>query len=269
MNNIIETFSSIPAHIAYNRGINQEKRLGYKLVLNSLSSNWINGAMIADMTRTWRNYGLKVSGTNYFTIGNINNNFSSRFDKDSPYYQAWLGGYLVKLDSIEEWPIQKHYKLALADQKSWLKTYNDPKPYAEVDFSTEKYLGSIDISGYKGKLYQGCIWSHTDVGKRIDSWVYRQFMNGFAYVYNKCTLATQLTGDNLTPVWTPNSSLESFQKVLLEGYVAIVDISPLHKAVLYGNGCHFKDKQGKEFNTFKNISDELLHLIKQVSIVTV
>ncbi len=266
MNNPITTVTAL---MAYNSGIRREKKIGYRINLNGLTDNWINGAMLADMTRVWHGYGLKVSGNNYFTIGGISNSKSSRFDHTSPYYQAWLGGYMAKLDDPKSWELEDHFKLALADQKGWLKTYYDPNPYAEVDFSSVKSLGKITISGYQGELFQGCIWSHTDVGERSENWFHNQFMNGFAYVYNKCSLVPSLKGEHLAPNWSPTSTLESFQKILLEGYVAIVNVSPIHKAVLYGNGCHFKDKNGTKVNTYKSIKNELIDLMQQTSIVTV
>lgn len=266
---MFKLLTTIPAYTAYKRSLFREKQVGYKIELNDLTNGWVNGAMVADMTRTWQTYGLDAIGNNYFTIGHIDSGISSRFDHESPYYQAWLGGYMVRFPTTREWDLREHYKLALADQKSWLQTYNDPSPYAEVDFSTEKHIGEIEISGFKGNLYQGCIWSNTDVGARNAGYWHRQLMNGFAYIYNKCSLATQLQAENLTPIWTPASKIESFQKILLEGYVAILNVSPIHKAVLYGNGCHFTDKSGKKYNTYKSIGDEILDLMQRVSIVSV
>ena len=266
---MINKIGALPAHLAYKSSVRNEKRLGYKIELNCSNNGWVNGAMLANMTRTWQNYGLNVKGNGYFTIGKITNGVSSRFDHISPYYQAWFGGYMVEFEHDKAWTLEDHYKLALADQKSWLRTYCDPNPHAEVDFSTETHLGKINIEGLSGQLYTGCIESHTDVGKRNDGWMYQQFMNGFAYIYNMCKLAPQLKGENLMPTWTIESPLESFQPITLQGYVALLDVSPMHKAVLYANGCRFTDRYGKKYDTFKQIGDELLDLIKGVSIVTV
>ena len=109
-----------------------ENKIGYKLVFKNIPDIWINGLIRCDMTRTWQNFGLKISrGANYFTVGKIKNSVSSRYDFAEPQYQSWLGGYTVKLEGGQKWTLQNYLNLAVADQRSWLKRYGDPNPFCD------------------------------------------------------------------------------------------------------------------------------------------
>lgn len=75
--------------------LDEQSRIGYKLSLKAKPKGWVGAFMLADMTKTWRKAGLRCSGLNYFTLGDIKNGLSTRFQKDNRMYQAWLGGYIV------------------------------------------------------------------------------------------------------------------------------------------------------------------------------
>lgn len=224
------------------KAIRTEKQIGYTLLLHNLKPHWIPSIMTYDMTPVWQKDNLDVCGVNYFTIGAIQNGMSERFNADSPYYQAWFGGYLVKFANTKPWTIAKHYDLTVSDQKNWLRVYGDKKPYVAVDTPKSKVIGDITINGYNGKLYEGAIWSDTDVGM------------GNTYV------------PFLRKRWDESSPLKSYQKIYLYGYIAIIEISPSIKAVLYANGAIYTDTKGKKHDTFREIKSELWNLIESVEI---
>lgn len=254
---------------AYRKVKAREKQLGYRLKLKKLSSGWINGTVIFDMTPVWKKAGMDAIGVNYFTIGNIEDGFSSRFNSKSFYYQAWLGGYIVKFSKKREWSINDHFKLGEADQKNWLSLCGDTNPAADVKFESVQEEGQIKIDKFSGKLYKGIIWSHTDVGKRRKGSIFSLLMAGMAYFFNQSNPGLKLTAQNFIPRRTTDSLLESFQKVCLKGYGVIIDITATTKVVLYGNGVIFTDKNGKKYDTFKKIGPEILRLFKKVEILEV
>ena len=127
------------ANLSYNITKRFEKKLGYRVSFN-LPKGWINGLMTFDMTSVWKKYGIDAKGINYFSIGHIKNNLSTRFVPNSKYYQAWLGGYLVKFSGKRNWDIKEHFKLAKADQLNWLKLYGDPEPLAKVQHHETKLI---------------------------------------------------------------------------------------------------------------------------------
>lgn len=244
----------------------REKQLGYKLVLNNLFPHWIDGTMIYDMSSVWKKANMDAIGVNYFTIGAVKNGKSTRFDPMSPYYQSWLGGYIVRFANPQKWTVENHYKLADADQKNWLRIYGDKNQYVEIDYKNAKEVGDIKISGYSGKLYQGGIWSDTDVGAQSDNFILQILMKGFAYFMNKSNKKLSVKGENFIPKWIQNSLLDSYQKIYLEGYCAIIEIDNLTKAVLYVNGAKYTDKNEKIYDTFKEQKQELRKIISSVEI---
>ena len=263
---IIDQIIKPLANISYRKTKFREKQLGYRLKLNRLSHGWINGFVIFDMTPVWKKAGMDASGVNYFTIGNIKNSLSSRFNPSSLYYQAWLGGYIVKFSNKREWSINNHFRLGEADQNNWLSLCGDTNPAADVKFESVQEEGQIKIDKFSGKLYKGIIWSHTDVGKRRKGSIFSLLMAGMAYFFNQSNPDLKLTAQNFIPRWTTDSLLESFQKVCLKGYGVIIDITATTKVVLYGNGVIFTDKNGKKYDTFKKIGPEILRLFKKVEI---
>lgn len=227
--------------IAFLKTLKAENLIGYRLILNNLSPHWINSIMPYDMTPVWKRDGMDASGVNYFTVGAIKNGMSERFNPNSPYYQSWFGGYIVKFVNPKKWTLHDHYELAVSDQKNWLRKFGNTNPYLEIDSDRTKELGSLSISGYEGKLYEGGIWSDTDVGER-----------------NK-------TIPFFSKRWEEPSLLNSYQNIYLYGYIAIIEITPNVKAVLYANGAKYKDTKGKNHDTFLEIKSEIKQLMQSVS----
>ena len=79
---------------------------------------------------------IQAKGVNYFTFaapGNLFRSFSERSNPRSPYYQAWVGGYVTKRtdgsvpSDLPMWASQ----VTALDQRSWLSAMGDPMPVAD------------------------------------------------------------------------------------------------------------------------------------------
>ncbi|MEZ6256012.1 MAG: hypothetical protein R3B92_04555 [Patescibacteria group bacterium] len=247
----------------------KEKEIGYRINI-PIPKNWVEGVMMCDMTNTFNKHGLNVTATNYFTIGGVQDGRSTRYDPSSPYYQAWLGGYMVKFFDDAKWSIVDHGELARADQLSWLKTYQVNTPIADIDTSSVEHLETTKVGDYEADIYKGIIHSCSDVGKRGHSFMFTPLMHGLAYIFNKnLPMSCKLTKKSVIPNWNEDSPIDSFHNVTLTGYVSIVKISPFHRAVLYANGAAYTDRNGKFHDTFPNIKDELLAALKGTQIVKI
>src|SRR3989338_4280977 len=143
-----------------------ENKLGWKLRFRNIPERFVNGLVEWDLTETFNKFGLNVAeGADYWTLGHIVNGVSSRFLRATPEYQAWLGGYIVKLTSEADWTVEHHFQLAIADQDSWLHTYGDPHPFTTTEDCEFKELGSIQATTHSGILYEGECLTHSDVGE--------------------------------------------------------------------------------------------------------
>lgn len=263
---MIDIFVKPLASIAYLLTKFKEKRLGYQIVFKNLSKNWLPAKVIYEMDNVWKREGLEAVGMNYFTIGAIENGLSSRFNPHSLYYQSWLGGYVVRFSEKRNWEINDHFRLGEADQKNWLRIYGNKNPIVDIDYKHAEKLGSIEISGFKGHLYKGNIYSDTDVGREKISLFNRLQISGLAVYFNKTNKNLYLASKNFIPNWTEENLLTSYQKVQLKGYIAILNISNSIKAVLYANAARYKDRKGKEYDNFAKLDEELIRLIKAVDI---
>jgi len=248
----------------------REREMGYAISYPDLSPHWINTHMIFDMSPVWRRYGLHAKGVNYFTIGAVRKGLSTRFDANSRYYQAWLGGYIVRFPEPREWTLADHFELGVADQKNWLILYGDKEPRVAVQKSSVKPRGRITVSGRKGKLYEGNIWSDTDVGDGRPPWFLPAMLQGGTAYYNRTYPGLHLSAGNFLPVWKDdNEPLAPYQKILLKGYIGIVPLDANTTALLYANGCEFTDRNGKKADTFAKIAKELRTRMEQVRIQSV
>lgn len=215
------------------------------------------------MTKTWRRFGLDIEvGANYWTIGRVANGESSRFNPNSIEYQSWLGGYTVKLVSNANWSIEDHFKLAIADQKSWLRHYGDRKPVTNVKGWDLISLGEIQAGSYIGQLYEfGCM-THDDVGSGYRAIKLRLASLWMAASFNTSNSNLKLKGYE----FVPRRSDDVYGNLKLKGCFAIFDIAEGVKVVLYANG--FID-EGKNIDTFAVLKDDFLNTMKSCEIVTV
>jgi len=240
-----------------------EREIGYKLNFKSIPDTWISGLMRCDMTRTWQKFGLKIlRGANYFTVGKIKNGTSSRFDFTEPQYQSWLGGYTVRLRPGQEWTLQNHLNLAVADQKSWLKRYGDPNPLCKFE---EKYssLGSINLGNYSGTLYEWSCITHSDVGDGFAKTWLKISAVVMTAAFNVFNPALNLHGIDLRP----KDKGRNYETLKLSGYIATFNIEKDVKVVLYGNGIISNGEVGKD--TFEIIKNDILNAMNSCEIIKV
>ncbi len=241
-----------------------ENEIGYKLNFKKIPDIWINSLMRFDMTRLWKNFGLKIlRGANYFTFGKVKDGLSTRFNFGEPQYQSWLGGYTVKLEQGQEWNLQDHLNLAVADQESWLKRYGDPDPLCKFEEEYSKILGPIKLGNYSGALYEFSCVTHSDAG------------NGFARIWLKISAVVMAAALN---VFSPTLNLQgkslrpgdkgrNYETLKLSGYIAIFNIEKDVKVVLYGNGVVPNDEV--KINTLEIIRNDILAAMNSCEIVKV
>ncbi len=261
------TFDSILKPIlllAYFITKNKEKRLGFKLDFPTLSSSLIQGKVIYEMDDVWKKEGLDAIGTNYFTFGAIENGKSSRFDPSSPYFQTWLGGYIVKFSQKKSWQINDHFRLAKADQDNWLRIYGNNRPQVNIDSKNIEELGPMEINGFKGALYRGNIFSDSDVDKGKINLYNRIKIAGLALYFNQSNRKLNINSNHLMP--SKEHNLKSNQNIKLRGYIAILEITEAIKVVLYANAAIYKDDQDIDHDNFKLLDNELLQMIKSIEI---
>lgn len=266
---LIDGITKIPAFIYYKLVKSFEKKLGFKVELNSLESDWINGVMIYDMTHIWKKHGIDAKGLNYYTIGKVKNGLSSRFDPNSPYYQAWLGCYIVQFDKYRDWGVQEHFSLGEADQKYWLKLYGDSSPSATTSKSDFKDLGKIEINGFPGKIYEGAVWSHSDVGLGNKRFYLYLLMSACANIMNFSNKSLTLKGSSFIPKQIKDNQIESYQKIYLKGYFAILELDKKTRAVLYVNATIFENGGRVKTDYFSKIKEALKKSLLATKIIPV
>lgn len=231
-----------------------EKKIGYRLILDNIPDRYINGWVACDMTTTWKRFGLDIEkGANYFTMGKVVSGLSSRFDRKFPEYQSWLGGYTVRLSEGTPWTAEDHFKLAIADQNSWLKKwYNDPKPMTVIEGWKFTLIDTIRIGQHSGTLYEFGCTTQSDVGngrKTINMYLASIFMTA---LFNFSNPNLHLKASS----FRPKASDNPYEILKLPGYIAIFDVGKNVKVVLYGNGAIVMKKDGST-DTFIALKNDL------------
>jgi hypothetical protein len=207
-----------------------ERGLGYRLRIADLPPGWLPGQVPFDLTDTWRAGGLRVNGMHYFTLGDVENGLTVRFQKDNELYQAWLGGYVVQLEDSREWSVRDYLKLSELDQKMWLRCFGDPAP--AMDFGEVTETGEFTSSGYRGVAYTWKGKTHNDIGKGSRRFFNRLVMEGMAYLMTLLNPGFSLVGRNFIPP-RPQRGERSYAETELHGCGAVVHLEPKVKAVLY------------------------------------
>lgn len=256
---ITEMINYLVCRGVYERVKLLEKNLGYKLDFLSLDPHWIESLVLYDMSRLWQRARLRARGLNYFTFGRVQHGVSTRFEPASPYYQAWLGGYLVQFETTAAPSLSDCWKLGEVDQDGWLALYGDPQPKTKAHPHSFKPLKDSSWGRYPGTLYQWEAESRADVTAAAPNFIAKQMITGLAHFFNfhrplKMRVAHFLNRPEAAEVVSPHHPLT------LKGYAAIVEVNPGRnlKAVLYANGVIFSDRSGVEHNTFEIIKDNLL-----------
>lgn len=239
-----------------------EKEIGYMLVFNYIPNRYIPAVMLCNMTRTWKSFGLNVDkGLNHFTMGGVANGMSSRFDRTAPQYQSWLGGYTVKTSSDKPWDFAEHFKLAIADQNSWLRRFGDPNPRTTIEGWKLAEIDKIQLGQYSGTLYEFGCTTHSDVGANHRTPKLLFGIYGMAALYNLANSSLALKPNDFLPKGSdhPHETLD------LKGYIAIFDLAPKVKTVLYG--CGVTNNNTFTSDTFEILKEDLLKAMKSCEIV--
>lgn len=238
-----------------------ERAIGYKLVFHNIPSLYINGWVSCDMTKTWKKFGLAVKkGANYFTMGKLIGGESSRFKRDTVEYESWFGAYTLKLSYKVTWSAEDHFKLAIADQNSWLRWYGDLKPSTTIEDWKFTEIDRATLGQYNGTVYDFGCNTDSDVGSGYKTIKLSLACAWMAAWFNLSNPNLKLKGKELRP---PTSD-GSYERLKLHGYIAIFDLPDNVKVVLYGNG--FIDEE-KNIDTFEVLKENLLTAMKSCEIV--
>ncbi|HEX3703659.1 MAG TPA: hypothetical protein VHU82_10025 [Vicinamibacterales bacterium] len=141
----------------------QEKTDGVAVVFGARPSAWI-APMKNLMNPIWQPIG--ATGVNYYTFAGparLLSSYSERSNPLSPYYQAWVGGYVTKRQDgtlptdLPAWAKQ----VTELDQRSWLTAMGDRHPLA--DFSAPTTVQEVVIDGHALPLWHGTMRSHSDL----------------------------------------------------------------------------------------------------------
>jgi hypothetical protein len=241
------------ARIALNRDaevIRQEHIDTLAVVFPSPPPAWIS-AMKNQMNEIWD--PIKADGVNYFMFAGprtLVSTFSERSNPQSPYYQSWVGGYVIKRrdgtvpDDLQSWA----WQVTTLDQRSWLSTMGDPRPLAESDSATN--AGEITIDGRKLPLWHGIMRSHSDLSDHPTG-----------------PLATLI---GMPPKSTWPGGVESFHDVTLDGYF-VCWVEPVHhvSVVIYAVSASYAGRPPIVQHSSKLFNGELLNLMKSATLASV
>jgi hypothetical protein len=230
--------------------VTQERADGVAIVFAKPPLPWIT-PMKNEMNEIWE--PIKANGVNYYMFGGPRTwltPYSERSNPKSPYYQAWVGGYVIKHKdgSLPEDLQSLAWQVTALDQRSWLAAMGDPKPIADSSPATS--VGNIMIDGHNLLLWHGSMQSHSD-------------------------LSAHPSGPLPTLIGMPPPSswpvgVGSFHDVTLEGYfVCWVDTERRVSVVIYAVAASYAAQGGAQHDNRSLISDELLTLMKSAKLEAV
>ena len=196
---------------------------------------------------------IKADGVNYFMFAaprTLFSTYSERSNPRSPYYQAWVGGYVIKRrdgsvpTDLQSWA----WQVTTLDQRSWLSTMGDPKPLAESGSATT--AGDIVIDGHKLPLWHGIMRSHSDLSE-----------------YPTGPLATLI---GMPPKTSWPAGVGPFHEVTLEGYFVCWP-EPVHHVsiVIYAVSASYAGPSPTAQPGTQITNVELLDLMKSAKLVSV
>ncbi len=199
----------------------------------------------------------------YFFLGGYRNwksAFIERFNPYSPYYQAWVGCYVIhtpitknstRIVGFEEngEPILDELAtIGLGDQLAWLHSYGDPKPYVEV--VKAEPLPPQNFHPLAQAAFLGEMWTHSDVNLNgsID-WRYN-------LIFGK-------------PHPRILKTVEPYHDILMRGYyIAWCQPEKRITVISYGAvAAHFETKSGKTISHWDTLNEELKRVIKSLKML--
>jgi hypothetical protein len=227
----------------------QERADAVAITFPTPSRAWI-APMKNQMNEIWN--PIRADGVNYYMFAKPKawySNYSERSNPISPYYQAWVGGYVIKVrdGSLPKDLESLAWQVTALDQRSWLSAMGDPTPIADSSPATR--VGVINIDGHSLPLWRGTMQSHSDLSAHPSG-----------------PLAT-LIGMPPKSLWP--SALDSFHDVRLNGYFACwVDAQRNVSVVVYAVASDYLTQDQIHRNSAK-IDGELLALMKTAKLEAV
>jgi hypothetical protein len=250
------------------QALNRLDQLGLRLHFSHIPPGWIAGLHPIDPTESWQNAGLPVSGVRYSTIGALieGTRTSARFWPTSPFYQAWLGGYLFHsqpdygLAPDGSPDLETLMQVVVVDQIAWLKNYNCPEPRLALKPDSFRIVETTIHQDYPAWLLSGSVLSNSDIGagnRTMEACIhYRTYELMFAR-FNSIHLPSLCT---LPPVWP----LSSYHDLELDYLGLLVKIGAHdHWALLF---CCASRWAGRE--NFPALEAPVLNALRQVRIVS-
>ena len=210
-----------------------------------------------NMNAAWRD--LDIKGVNYFTFGKpgLFRQYINRSNYRSKYYQAWFGTYIIEakqdvfgmpnqqINNAPDRGIQEFGKVAEKDQTAWLTALGDTSPMARtVSFEPIK---SVKINGTTVQIFEGTMESHSDLTDKRTRW-------------------SKLLGMPKPKKWS--GKLDRNHSIALKGIYGIwYDANDQTIKIVYGCGSIIKLKDGRTFDYYTQIKDELLEMAENVSYI--
>ena len=220
----------------------QERADAVAIVFEKPSLAWIT-PMKNQMNDIWD--PIKANGVNYYMFAKPRTwftHYSERSNPISPYYQAWVGGYVIKArdNSLPTDLESLAWQVTALDQRSWLSVMGDPHPIADPSPATQ--VGSITIDGRSLPLWHGTMRSHSDLSAHATGPL------------------SALIGMPPKPSWPPG--VDSFHNVNLDGYFACwIDSQRNVSIVVYAVAANYDGQRTDQIN--RNLmNDELLSLMR-------
>jgi hypothetical protein len=195
---------------------------------------------------------IKANGVNYYMFSGPRTwftRYSERSNPLSPYYQAWVGGYVIKQrdGSLPANLETLAWQVTALDQRSWLSAMGDPRPIADASQATR--VGNIVIDGHNRPLWHGTMQSHSDLSDNASG-----------------PLPTLI---GMPPKSSWPSGVTSYHDVSLDGYFACwVDPQRKVSVVVYGVAATYTRKLVGKTNP-ELVNDEILTLMKSARLQAV
>ncbi len=192
---------------------------------------------------------IKANGVNYYMFAGPRTwttSYSERSNPLSPYYQAWVGAYVIKQrdGSLPADLETLAWQVTALDQRSWLSAMGDPRPLADASQATR--VGNILIDGHSWPLWHGTMQSHSDLSADASG-----------------PLPTLI---GMPPKSSWPSGVDSYHDVSLDGYFACwVDPQRKVSVVVYGVAATYTRKLAGKTDPGL-INDEILNLMKSAKL---
>jgi hypothetical protein len=225
----------------------QEHKDGVGVTFAVVPAAWMT-PLKNDMSPIWAK--AHAEGVNYYTFGaphTLWRHYSDRTDPASPYYQAWLGAYVVKPEKNVEAVDVKTWATTLPslDQENWLHAMGDPKPLATAESLTQS--GTIEIDGHIVPLWHALMHSHSDLSENSGGLV-------------------QFIGVPPMPQW--QRDLDAFHDVTLDCYIAgWVDSTRNLEVIVYSASAAYDTHAHAHHDNAAMLKDELLTMMRGAHVV--